>query len=74
VQKNHLAMKKLTTKEMENTQGGMACWLATAALVAAGILFTATAGAGFFITGLGLVSLGFPLVEYMESCYPELMQ
>lgn len=67
-------MKELTTKEMENTEGGMACWLATASLIAAGILFTATAGAGFFITGLGLVALGFPLVEYMESCYPKLMQ
>ncbi len=66
-------MKELTNIEMEDTQGGMKCWLATAALVGAGILFTATAGAGLFITGLGLVSLGFPLVEYIESCYPELM-
>lgn len=72
--KHRFAMKELTNKEMECTYGGMACWVAKAGLIAAGILFTATAGAGLFITGLGLVALGFPLYDYLEACFPELME
>jgi hypothetical protein len=65
-------MKKLTPTEMENIQGGMACWAARLGLIAAGILFTATAGTGLLITGLGLTALGFPLYDYIEACFPSL--
>ena len=66
-------MKTLDVNQMENVQGG-SCWLATAALVAAGICFTATAGAGAIITGLALAGLFHTTYGYIQECYPELFE
>jgi hypothetical protein len=66
-------MENLTFEQMEHTQGGMPCWAAKAALIAAGISFTFfTLGWGTFV--VGLVGLGFAGYGNLESCYPELME
>jgi hypothetical protein len=68
---NCFAMKKLTLTEMENLNGGMACWAAKVGLIAAGIAFVASGG-----WLLVAASLGLALSEwgYLESCFPQLMQ
>lgn len=66
-------MEKLSVEQMEHIQGGMPCWAAKAALIAAGISFTFfTAGWGSLV--IGLVGLGFASYGNLESCYPELME
>jgi len=62
-------MNTLNIEQMENLEGGMPCWAATAGLLAAGISFT------FFTAGWGtlaLNALGLGLADwgYLESCYP----
>ena len=49
-------MKKLTVNEMENLNGGMACWAAKVALVAAGIAFIASGG---WLLVAATIGLGF---------------
>jgi bacteriocin-like protein len=66
-------MKELTFTELENVNGGMSCFAAKLGLIASGIIFVASAGAGLLITGLGLLALGWPLYDYIGACYPELM-
>jgi len=66
-------MKTLTVMEMENVQGGMPCWAATAILIGAGISLT------FFTGGLAALALNIGGVlgggwGYLESCFPQLMK
>ena len=63
-------MKKLTVNEMENLNGGMACWAAKVALVAAGIAFIASGG---WLLVAATIGLGFSEYGYLESCFPQLM-
>jgi hypothetical protein len=66
-------MKKLTLSEMENTNGGMPCWAARAAIIVGGIAFTVgTAGWGTLV--LGLLGLGFAEWGYLESCFPNMLE
>lgn len=66
-------MKTLSFKQMEHTHGGMPCWAAKAALIAAGISFTFFT-AGFGSLAFGLAGLLFAGYGNLEACYPELME
>jgi hypothetical protein len=66
-------MKTLTYEQMENTQGGMPCWAATAILIGAGISLT------FFTGGIAALALNLGGVfgggwGYIEACFPKLME
>jgi hypothetical protein len=64
-------MKTLTLNEMENVNGGLPCWAAKVALVAAGIAFVASEG--LILVAAAAIGLGLGEWEFLGACFPEMM-